>query len=526
MIRWMTYIMVYLGSALMIYNIHGFLRFTRYIRNMKSWDHGNYTLYIPIVLLVLFLLGYLAVGFLGKPDIVVAGILLGGSIFVFAMYKLLISIVQKVIEAEHLEAELLAAEESNRAKSTFLASISHEMRTPMNVILGMNALALKQPELPAPARDHLEKANHSAQYLSELIDNLLTMQEAGSGSLTIDAKPFSLKDLLEQISAQASAACEQKGLEYHTSFAKCVGRDFIGDSGELKRAIISILDNAVKYTDAPGSVRFCVKCTKDLTRKPHVLFIVSDTGIGIEEAFLTRIFEPLTQEDGSATNRFGGSGVGLTVANSIIAQMGGTIGVESRKGVGSTFTITVPISPVPNEVCENCEGCRPDQDCEKCTICKLGQGIVKAVEKAEAPVSLAGRRVLIVEDIAENAEILADLLELEDAQSDHAENGQVAVDMLEKAPEYYYDAILMDMRMPVMDGLEATRRIRALDRADVKRLPIIAVTANAFESDVQNALDAGMNEHLAKPLDADLLYKTLIKNIQSANFKGGGVNRL
>lgn len=511
MVRWAVYAMVYLGSALMIYNIYGFVRFARYIRGIKTWGRNNRVLYVPIVLLVCFLLGYLAVGFFGKPDLVIAGILLGGSVFVFVMYKMLGSIVQKVIEAEHLEAELMAAEESNRAKSSFLASISHEMRTPMNVIMGMNALALRNAELPGETREQLEKLGHSARHLSGLIDNILTMQQAGTGGLTMREESFSLLEAVEQLSAEASAACERKGLRYEMSFAKCAARNYIGDAAELKRAVNCILDNAVKYTDAPGSVKFCVKCTKDKNRDTHVLFIVSDTGIGIDEAFLPRIFEPLTQEDGSFTNRFGGSGMGLTVANSIITHMGGAIEVESQKGVGSTFTITVPIAPVPNEACATCAGCSSEQgeDCATCRICKLGQAAAVPSTAVEAAPILAGRRVLIVEDIAENAEILADLLELEDVESERAENGQVAVDMVKRSPAFHYDAVLMDLRMPIMDGLEAARRIRALDRSDARRLPIIAVTANAFESDIQNALAAGMNAHLAKPVDADKLYAAL-----------------
>ena len=498
--------MVYLGSALMIYNIYGFVRFARYIRGIKTWGRNNRVLYLPIVLLVCFLLGYLMVGLFGKPDLVIAGILLGGSVFVFVMYKMLSNIVQKVIEAEHFEAELMAAEESNRVKSSFLASISHEMRTPMNVILGMDTLALKNPDLPVEARGQLEKLGHSARYLSGLIDNLLTMQQAGSNGMTMREETFSLMEALEQVSASAWDMCRQKGLHYETSFARCAARNYIGDATELKRAIMCFLDNAVKYTDAPGTVRFSVKCNK-----ARVLFTISDTGVGIDEAFLPKIFEPLTQEDGSSTDRFGGSGMGLTVAHSIITHMGGAIEVESRKGVGSTFTITVPIAPVPNAVCADCPGCTPEQgeNCATCTICRLGREADGQAADQKAAPDLAGRRVLIVEDVAENAEILADLLELEDVATEHAENGRIAVEMMEKSPEFYYDAILMDMRMPVMDGLEATRRIRALKRRDIEGLPIIAVTANAFESDVRNALDAGMNEHLPKPMDADKLYEAL-----------------
>ena len=494
MVRWAVYAMVYLGSALMIYNIVGFLRFARYIRGMKMWRWGDRILYVPITLLVLFLLGYLMVGFFGKPDILVAGILFGGSIFVFVMYKLFTGIIQRVIEIEHLEAELLAAEASNRAKSSFLASVSHEMRTPMNVILGLDALALKNPELPDVTREQLEKIGQSARHLSDLINGILDMQQIEKGEMTLHSESFSLKEALEEIDAVASADCEKKGLEYQTAYAQCATREYTGDVQRLKQALLALLENAVKFTDAPGTVRFSVACTKERGACSGIRFAVSDTGIGISEDFLPKILEPFAQEDASYTNRFGGSGMGLTVANSIVTQMGGRIEAVSRKGEGSTFTVILPM--IPAEPCDKlCMG-----KCECCSGCGGDAG---------QPATLAGRRVLIVDDIIENAEIVSDLLELEDVESEIAANGRIAVDMVESSAPYYYDAVLMDLRMPVMDGVEAARRIRALEREDARTIPIIALSANDAENDIQQTRDAGMNDHLVKPVDADKLYVTL-----------------
>ena len=520
MIRWVIYAMVYLGSALMVYNIYGFVRFARYIRGMKMWRWGSRILYIPIVLVVSFLLGYLAVGLFGKPDIIIAAILFGGSIFVFVMVRMISEIIQRVFEAEHLEAELLASEESNRTKSSFLASVSHEMRTPMNVIMGLNTLALKKPDLPGDTRELLTKIGHSARHLSGLINGILDMQQIESGELSIRSETFSMKQMLEEISVIAAASCEEKGLEYETSFAECAARDYTGDAMHLKQAVMCLVDNAVKFTDAPGTVRFSVTCSKAEGVCAETHFIISDTGIGIDEAFLPRVLEPFAQEDASYTNRFGGSGMGLTLANSIVTHMGGRIDVFSRKGEGSTFTITLPLTPTGLgeapcvKVCEYCVRCA------ECGGCASHADEVPA--EPEFPASLAGRRVLVVDDVAENAEIVSDLLELEDVESDIAGNGQIAVDMVKNAEPGHYDAILMDLRMPVMDGLEATRRIRALAREDVRRLPIIALTANAFESDVQNSREAGMNEHLVKPVDADKLYATLGKWFQMAEKEGSG----
>ncbi|MBR1709427.1 MAG: response regulator [Clostridia bacterium] len=511
MVRGIVYTMVYAGSALMVYNIYGFARLARYIRKMKTWRRGNRVLYLPILLLVCFLLGYLLVGLFGNPNLLVAGILFGGSIFVFVMYNLLNTVIQHIVEGEHLEAQLLAAEESNRVKSSFLASISHEMRTPMNVILGMDTLALKNPDIPGETREQLEKIGHSARHLSELINGILDLQQMESGTLKIETENFSLGEALEQINVLISAACRDKGLEYKTDFSPCASRKYNGDVVHLKQAVMCLLDNAVKFTDPPGTVRFTVSCDRENGVCSRLRFIVADDGIGIEEAFLPKVLEPFAQEDDSFTNRFGGSGMGLALANNIVTHMGGYIEVASKKGEGSTFTIILPI---------NATGCMEQQKPENGARCCCCGKDCKSECCEMGSAELEGRRVLIAEDIAENAEIVMDLLELEGVESEWAENGQLAVDRIKGSLEGYYDAILMDLRMPVMDGLEAARQIRALDREDVKRMPILALTANAAESDKKNTLEAGMNEHLVKPVDADQLYAALRHWIFEAEKKG------
>ena len=245
----------------------------------------------------------------------------------------------------------------------------------------------------------------------------------------------------------------------------------------------------MKYTDAPGTITLSVGADGEQNGLRTLRFAVSDTGIGIDSAFLPKIFDVFAQEDESSTTRFGGTGVSLAVTKNIVELMGGTITVESEKNVGSTFTVTLHLCPAPAEA------------------------------PAEAPEdgSLSGRHILVVEDLDENAEIVQDLLELEGAESERAENGQIALEMFERSAPGTYDAILMDLRMPVMDGLEATRRIRALPRADAKTIPIIALTANAFESDVRASMDAGMDAHLAKPTDTDCLYSTLKRLIEGVS---------
>jgi len=486
--RWIVYCLIYLGTLLMAYNIYGFVRFARRIGRLKNWGSRSRILYIPIVLLVLFLLGYLAVGLFGSPDLLVAGILFGGSLFVFAMYKLISGIADRILENEQIEAKLLAAEEANRAKTAFLASMSHEMRTPMNVILGLDRLALQEPDLPPRTRQQLEKIGQSGRHLLGLIVNILEMNDLGAGELALRSEPFCPAEMLGQVNAIAQTLCEEKGLAFRYQETAPLPAHCAGDEIQIKKLLLGLLDNAVKYTDAPGAVSFTVSAAPE-EGCARLRFAVADTGVGMSAAFLEHVFEPFTQEDASSTNRFGGGGMSLAVSRKLAELMGGSLTVESEKGRGSTFVLELPL-PVP----EPPAGETPE---------------LSAQEAPEAAPSLAGRRVLVVEDVPENAEIVQDLLELEDVASDHAENGLLALERFAAAPPGTYDAIIMDLRMPVMDGLEATRRIRALPRADAASIPIIALTANAFQSDVDASLAAGMNAHLAKPADAELLYGTL-----------------
>ena len=474
--------MIFCGAALMVYNIYGFIKFARFIRARKTWKQNNAILYIPIVLLVMFLLGYLFVGVFGKPDIVMGGILFGGSIFVFIMYKMLTNVTEKILESEQLEAQLMAAEESSRIKNRFLASVSHEMRTPMNVIIGLTDICLKDPTLQPATRTHLEKVDLNAGHLMSLIRNILDINSIETGRFTINNEKFSLNELLDQVSDIAGALCGDKGLDYQARISETAAGQYIGDSVQIKNILLSLLDNAVKYTDAPGDVRFTADTapggdgTDD--EKHLCTFTVADTGIGIDPDFLPHMFDTFSQEDASSTNRFGGGGLSLALAKNTAELMGGTITVKSKKGQGSEFTFTVPLQ-------------------------------FAAEEPKPENVSLEGKRVLIVEDLPENAEIVADLLDLEGVETEFAENGLIALNMVKAADAGYYDAVLMDLRMPVMDGLECTIQIRALDRPDTKKLPIIALTANAFESDIKATREAGMNAHLAKPTDADLLFDTI-----------------
>ncbi|MBR5110058.1 MAG: response regulator [Clostridia bacterium] len=420
--------------------------------------------------------------------VVIAFIVLFGVCIVF-----IVSLLNRLIRwQEGVNRQLVhaaeMAESANRAKSQFLSQMSHEIRTPMNAILGLDSIALRDPDLSPRTRDELEKIGASAKHLLALINDILDMSRIESGRMELNEKDFSLKDFLEQINVIVGGQCDDKGLQYECRIIGTPDGHFIGDDLKLKQVLINILGNSVKFTERPGSVFFSVEELERRDGRCQMRFVITDTGIGMDRAFLDKLFDAFSQEDATATNKYGGSGLGMAITKRMVDMMGGNIQVESEKGVGSTFTVTIPLK---QSLAEDA----PEKETDD--------------EETAGRVSVVGLHVLIAEDQEMNAEILNDLLEMEEMSSEWAKNGQIAVEMFSQSEENHFDAILMDMRMPVMDGLEATREIRKLGRPDAKTIPIIALTANAFEEDVQQCLSAGMNEHLSKPVDIDALVLTL-----------------
>ncbi len=391
-------------------------------------------------------------------------------------------------QSRALGEALTAAENASRAKTAFLSSMSHELRTPMNAIIGLDNIALNDPDVPEKTRERLEMIGASAHHLLEILDDVLDMSRIESGHMLLKSERFSFSETLRELNELVGGLCEVKGLRYACETGGRLGESFIGDGPKLRQALGNVLDNAVKFTPAGGSVTLRVDETARFDGKTTLRFIVSDTGIGIDREYLPRLFEPFTQEDASTTSRYGSTGLGLAIAKSIVEQMNGSIAAESEKGRGSTFTITVTLT-----------------DAESADPAAAQADNAGAGTKAE----LSGRRMLVAEDVAINAEILLMVLSMRGIYAELAENGQLAVDMFASHEPGYYDAILMDMRMPVMDGLEATRTIRAMARPDAKTIPIIALTANAFDEDVQRSMQAGLNAHLNKPVVPDVLFETL-----------------
>ena len=523
-----------------------------------------------------------------------------------------------------LKDALSAAEMANKAKTAFLSSMSHEIRTPMNAIIGLDNIILHDPNTPEQTRANMRKIDDSAHHLLKLINDILNMSRIESGRMTIKHEEFSFRKMLEQVNTMIGGQCRDKGLNYDCRIKGQTDEYYIGDDMKLRQVLINILGNSVKFTPEGGTVSFIIEETVRMDDKATLLFTISDTGIGMSKEYLPHLFDAFSQEDSSTTNKFGSSGLGMPITKNIVELMNGHIEVESEKGAGTTFRVTVTLGQSsrvagseetlihPDEMnvlvidddqiaCEHadlvlgqvgisCETVTNGRDALEMirlrharredynlvlvdwkmpemdgvettrqirslvgndtpiiiltsynwedveqeareagvdsfaskplfaeTVLDEFQAAFKRKNAAliQKTVDLKGRRVLLAEDVTVNAEIMMMVLSMREMQVEHAVNGRIAVEMFDQAEPGYYDAVLMDMRMPEMDGLEATRRIRSLNRPDARTIPIIALTANAFDEDVQRSMQAGLNAHLSKPVEPQALFETLESLIRS-----------
>ena len=532
----------------------------------------------------------------------------------------------EALEAKNraLEAALASSEEVNQAKSRFLSNMSHDIRTPMNAIMGMTAIALSHIDEKPRVRDCLDKVRTASVHMMSLVNNVLDISRIDSGRLVLGDEEFSLADLVHDIAVIVRPQAQQKSQELKLEIGPVTAERLTGDPLRLRQILVNIISNAVKYTPAGGAIR--VRFAQDPPAEgcARLHFLCEDNGIGMSEAFLERIFLPFERAEDQVA-QIEGTGLGMSIVKSLVDRMGGTISVESREGEGSRFRVELPVSVSRQErpapvlpvgrtalVAEN----RPEaaglmaayleegglvpvclssgmeavawltearvEDRSPCAVL-LGQELsdmspldlashLREVTGQALPILLvseedwarleyragragisafvpcplfpsrflgaisdllagggetggsrdidcSGLRVLLAEDNELNLEIAVELLGMTGARVETAGNGQEALDRFRAAPEGWYDLILMDIQMPVMDGYKAARRIRALDRPDARSVCIAAMTANAFVEDVRQAREAGMDEHIAKPVDLDRLRELLYSRLEGRTEK-------
>ncbi len=394
---------------------------------------------------------------------------------------------------EDLTEAVAAADRANRSKRAFLFNMSHDIRTPMNAIIGFTELAERNIDDRERVRDYLQKIMLSSQHLLSLINDILDMSRIENGKVTIEAVPVCIRDQMDLVKDVVRSDIENRRLRYVEKTEKLDDIYVYADALHVNRILINILSNAVKFTPDGGTITFTVRERKS-EREGYALydFIIEDTGIGMSGEFIGHIFEQFAREKTSTVSHTQGTGLGMSITKSLVDLMGGEIRVESELGKGSVFTVSLEF---------------------KITSADMVYGKA-AADDSSSLLALSGRRVLLVEDNDLNMEIAKAMLEAMGLEVETASDGSEALEKVKKESADRYDLILMDIQMPMMNGYEATRAIRALDDRDKAGIPIIAMTANAFDEDRTNAFEAGMNDHIAKPLDITILRDTIAARLQ------------
>ncbi|NSG93213.1 response regulator [Blautia faecis] len=422
------------------------------------------------------------------------------SIFWFWTYRTnLAHRKQEQEKDEKYKAELLIAakkaEAANEAKTEFLQRMSHDIRTPINGICGMVNMAEHYAGDLEKQTEYRTKVKKASNLLLELVNEILDMSKLESGEIVLEEIPFNLSSISREVFAVIKQMAAEQNIRIEWEKKEITHRDFIGSPGYVKRVMMNILSNAVKYNRENGHIYIsCMEIPSEQPGMTTMEFVCRDTGIGMTEEFQKCVFEPFAQEHTGSRTKFAGTGLGMPIAKNLVEKMGGAITFESEEGTGTTFVIRVPF--------------KIDMNADK-----------REKQKDVSEKSIKGLHILLAEDNELNMEIAEFMLQNEGAEVTKAWNGQEAVELFRKSKPGEFDVILMDIMMPVMNGYEATKKIRSLDREDAKMIPIIAMTANAFTEDRLRAKEAGMDEHIAKPVDGKLLINIIYK-LMKHSFRG------
>lgn len=378
------------------------------------------------------------------------------------------------------KTKLMQVEEASQSKTTFLSRMSHEIRTPMNGIIGMLALAEGKMQKQDPAMQYLDKANELSAHLLSLINDILDMSRIEAGKVELENKPFSLRAMGDKLYDMFAKTLDARGIRYAVNFEGVTVDWLLGDELRLSQIMINFLSNAVKFTEQ-GEIVVTIRQMMLREGNVDLLLRVHDTGQGMDPNFVYRIFRPFEQESIETGKKYGGTGLGMAITDQLVHLMGGQILVESLPGKGSDFTVYLTLPQAETDEQASVTGRAEDQN--------------------QYEDAFQDCRILMAEDNDINAMIAVELLEGMGAKVDVAQNGQLALEAFQAKPEHYYDFILMDVQMPVLDGRAATRALRALDRSDATEIPIFALSADAFIEDERLSMESGMNGHYSKPID-------------------------
>ncbi len=405
----------------------------------------------------------------------------------------------EAVEKQMLEVALEHSRHNEKNQLTFFSNMSHDMRTPLNAIIGLTRLMEQYKDQPEKIQAYVSRIQFASQQLLELVNDILDMSRLEQGHLSISNQQFDLTQIIRQCTDNFLPVFQAENKPFHIQFS--IQNSIVtGDPFRITQILNNLLSNAIKYTERGDSITLSVKQLNEAMASKYIIS-VTDTGIGMSEEFLEQLFEPYSREVQFLSRQISGTGLGLSIVKRLVNQMGGQIEVKSKLGQGTAFTIVVPL-PAVNETPEAEAAAAFDQ------CARAGQS---DAAKARKPFSLEGKKILLAEDNEINMEISTELLTLNGVEVTQAWNGKEALEQFERSAPGHFDAILMDMQMPVMDGCTATRTIRSLSRPDAAVIPIVAVTANAFAEDIAATEKAGMDAHAAKPIDFAALCGTLEK---------------